>query len=49
MSGNKQRSLVLAIGAAAIVMAGAYSGANLKTDNEKKQVRNKQHHYLFPP
>jgi hypothetical protein len=38
MSGNKQRSLIYAIGAAAIVMVGAYSGANLKSDTEKKQV-----------
>ena len=38
MAANKQRSLILAVGAAAIVMVGAYSGANLKTDSEKKQV-----------
>jgi hypothetical protein len=39
MSKNKTRSLILAVGAAAIVIAGAYSGANLKTDSEKKKVR----------
>ncbi|KIW09174.1 uncharacterized protein PV09_00105 [Verruconis gallopava] len=39
MSGNRQRSLIYAIGAAAVVMVGAYSGANLKTDSEKKQLR----------
>jgi hypothetical protein len=39
MSGNKRRSLIYAVGAAAIVMAGAYSGANIKVDTEKKKVR----------
>jgi hypothetical protein len=38
MAPSKQRSLILAVGAAAVVMVGAYSGATMKTDTEKKQV-----------